>query len=125
MQLGEIDHSIVADRTEYTLLHAHKAPAPLEVLMDERAEGDPITGAAYSLEDIGLLSNAVQRAKEQAMQALFLRAQDLASDDPSVRRAAIEEIRRAVLSDDGTRSKLMRTAIISSTMLDQLEGFRE
>ncbi len=124
MQHGETGITVRADRMEYKLLHGHHAPVPSVILYDQEKEYDQIIGAEYAIEDIDLLSNAAQRAKEQAMQVLYPNIEDLKSEDKSIRQAAMGEIQKAVLNDDGTRGKLMRTAIIASTILQQLEQLR-
>lgn len=123
MQSGETGVTVRVDRMEYKLLHANHAPMPLVVLCDEEKEYDQIAGAEYSVEDIDLLSNAAQRAKEQAVQALYPNIEDLKSDDRDIRQKATAEIQKAVRNDDGSRGKLMRAAILASTILQQLEQF--
>jgi len=124
MQIGETGSTVKVDRVEYALLHVNHAPEPLVVLWDDEREEDPIIGAEYSIKDIDLLSNAAQRAKEQALQTLYPNAAILDSDDPKERQAAMAEIQKAVFKDDGTRGKLMRNAVVSSTILQQLEQLR-
>jgi hypothetical protein len=124
MQLGKTGATLTADRAEYGLLDTNKAPMPLAVLLDEQLEDDVITGAEYDIEEMNLVANAAHRAKDQSMTALYPQAADLQADDTQTRTAAMEQQRRAVLDDDGTRSKLMRTAIVASKILSDLEQLR-
>ena len=125
MRIGETGSTIKVDMVEFRLLAAHKAPVPLAILIDEDNETSQVMGAEYPVEDLGLLANAVTRAKEQAMETLYPNAEALASENPQERKAANAEIQKAVFYDDGSRSKLMRTAIVSANMLSQIAELRQ
>lgn len=123
MKIGEPGDTIKADAWEYVVLRAYEGPEPLAEILDSDKGDFAIIGAEYSLEDMDFLHSAALRAKEHALYVLYPHADALRSSDIPTRRTAAEEIRRAVLNDDGSRSRMMRTAIVSSTILRQIEQF--